>query len=241
MTLNKYYPDSEAVSKSSIGKQLEMELRIRIISQDISKETVLSENQLANEYQISRSPVREALRVLEKEKLLRLERMGVIITGISEADIEEIYDIRLLIESFVVNRLLESENNDLLIELNKIAEMMKVSIRYGDIDEFSKQDMKFHETIIYSINHQQIAMVWDQLKPVMECLVILSMRYRGLTNYDDFSRVIHNHQLIIQALSEKKTALVEDAFDKNFNDVQNKVESFWRSPEMLKKARDYSG
>src|SRR5699024_5616140 len=135
----------------------------------------------------------------------------------------------------------ESENNDLLIELNKIAEMMKVSIRYGDIDEFSKQDMKFHETIIYSINHQHIAMVWDQLKPVMECLVILSMRYRGLTNYDEFSRVIHNHQLIIQVLPEEKTAIVEDALDKNFNDVQNKVESFRRSPEMLKKARDYSG
>lgn len=218
-----------------------MELRIRIISQDILKDTVLSENQIANEYQISRSPVREALRVLEKEKLLRLERMGVVVMGISEADIEEIYDIRLLIESFVVNRLLELENKELLIELNKIVEMMKVSIRYQDIDEFSKQDLKFHETIIYSIHHQQIAMVWDQLKPVMECLVILSMRYRGITNYDDFSRVIQNHQLIIQALTEKKTDLVEAAFDKNFNDVQNKVESLWTSSDMLKKARDYIG
>lgn len=218
-----------------------MELRIRIISQDILKDTVLSENQIANEYQISRSPVREALRVLEKEKLLRLERMGVVVMGISEADIEEIYDIRLLIESFVVNRLLELENKELLIELNKIVEMMKVSIRYQDIDEFSKQDLKFHETIIYSIHHQQIAMVWDQLKPVMECLVILSMRYRGITNYDDFSRVIQNHQLIIQALTEKKTDLVETAFDKNFNDVQNKVESLWTSSDMLKKARDYIG
>ena len=142
------YPKKYVLQHLSIGKQLEKELRIRIISQHIQVGEILSENQIAKAYNVSRSPVREALRTLESERLLRLERMGVVILGMSEKDIEEVYDVRLMIESFVMKRLLERENNDTLVkELRKIHEMMHVAIKFQDMDEFSLQDMNFHETI----------------------------------------------------------------------------------------------
>lgn len=241
MTSKKFYPQKGLASSSSMGEQVVTELRMRIISQDIPKETVLSENQIAKEYQVSRSPVRDALKVLEKEQLIRLERMGVTVVGISETDIEEIYDIRLMIESFVVQRLLNSENDALLNELNKILEMMKIAIKYKDVDEFSLKDMEFHETIIKSIHHRQIMMVWTHLRPVMECLIILSMRYRSQVNYQDFDRILKNHELIIEALAQKEKTLIEKAFFKNFHDVQNKAEDLWTDPEMMQKAREFNG
>ena len=240
MDLYTFYPKKHMLQQASIGKQLEQELRIRIISQDIEKGTVLSENQIAKAYNISRSPVREALRTLESERLLRLERMGVVVLGVTKEDIEEMYDIRLMIESFVMNRLLKNENNERLVkELKKIHEMMNVAMKFGDIDEFSLQDLTFHETIIRSIGHQQMMIVWEQLRPVMECLLILSMRYRSLTDFDDFTRIIRNHAFIIETIEQKKHEQIEQAFYQNFDDVQNKVEDLWTSPEMLKKVREY--
>lgn len=241
MSLNYRYPEKGLPTSASMGQQVVTELRMQIISQDISKETILSENQLAKEYNVSRSPIRDALKILEKEQLVRLERMGAKVIGISATDIEEIYDIRLMIESFVVHRLINIKNDNLLNELNKILEMMEIAIKYKDVDEFSLRDMEFHETIIKSINHNQILMVWNQLRPVMECLILLSMRYRSQVNYEDFNRIIDNHRLIIEAFTKNDQPLIEKAFYVNFGDVQNKAEDLWTNQEMMKKAREFNG
>lgn len=221
-----------------MGEKVVSELRMRIISQAIEAGTVLSENQLANEYQVSRSPIREALQLLMKEGLIRLERMGAVVVGMSEQDIEEMYDIRLMIESFVFERLLHLENDSLLNELEKSMAMMKVAIKYKDIDAFSLQDIAFHETIIESINHRHIFRFWNHLKPVMECFIILSMRYRLKENYEDFERIIQNHELIIESIAKKDQDLIDQAFYQNFNDVQNKTENLWSSEEMMRKVRE---
>jgi|SRR5690625_95615 len=239
--MKKFYPNHGVSTSISMGEKVVTELRMRIVSQDIPKDSVLSENQIAKAYQVSRSPVREALKILEKERLIRLERMGAVVIGLSEQDIEEIYDIRLMIETFVTNRLVKSENDVLLNDLRKTLEMMKIAIKYGDVDEFSLKDIEFHELIIKSIGHKQILMVWSQLRPVMECLILLSMRYRSQVNYQDFDRILANHDLIIKALSNKDYKLIEQAFYSNFDDVQNRVEDLWTNSEMMAKARDYDG
>jgi len=165
------YPEKR-LAKSSIGQQVAADLRMRILSKDLKNGTVLSENRLSEEYNVSRSPIREALRILEREDLVQLNRMGAKVAGITEKDIDEIYDVRLMMESFVFKNLLKRENNDsLLRELNKILEMMKVAIKYKDADEFSFRDIEFHETIIRSIQHRYLFILWSNIKPVMECLI----------------------------------------------------------------------
>ncbi|SDC47906.1 transcriptional regulator, GntR family [Melghirimyces thermohalophilus] len=237
--LKGFYPEKR-LSKSSIGQRVAADLRMRIISKDLVNGTVLSENKLSEEYNVSRSPIREALRVLEREDLVQLNRMGAKVVGITERDIDEIYDVRLMMESFVFKHLLEEENNDELVtDLNKLLEMMKIAIKYKDADEFSFRDVEFHETIIKSINHRYLEILWSNIKPVMECLILLDMRHRMEENYDDFTRVIENHKLLIQSIQEKDRDLVEIAFCKNFNDVKKNSDGLWTNPESLKKANDY--
>lgn len=234
-----FYPEKR-LSKSSIGQQVAADLRMRILSRDLTNGTVLSENGLSEEYNVSRSPIREALRVLEREDLVQLNRMGAKVIGITEKDMDEIYDVRLMMESFVFKNLLERENNDkLLQELNKILEMMKVAIKYKDADEFSFRDIEFHETMIRSIQHRYIWILWSNIKPVMECLILLDMRHRMKNNDADFDRIIKNHQLLIQSIEEKDMQLVEEAFYKNFRDVKKKSDGLWTNSELLKKANEH--
>lgn len=236
-----FYPEKR-LSESSIGQQVAADLRMRIISKDLEHGSVLSENKLSEEYNVSRSPIREALRILEREDLVQLKRMGAKVIGITEKDIDEIYDVRLMMESFVFRHLLEEEDNDELIkDLNKILEMMKIAIKYKDADEFSFRDIEFHETIVKSIHHRYLGILWSNIKPVIECLILLDMRHRMEQNYEDFKRVLDNHELLIQSIIKKDKALMEEAFYRNFNDVKKNSDGLWTNPESLKRANDYHG
>ncbi|PGS66742.1 gluconate operon transcriptional repressor GntR [Bacillus thuringiensis] len=228
------YPE-KWLSKASTGDRVASELRMRIIAGEVESGTILSENKLAADFSVSRSPVREALKVLASENIIRLERMGAVVIGLTEKEIEEIYDVRLLIEKFIFERLVKMDTNDLVRELNKIMEMMKIAIKYHDSDEFSYQDLLFHETIIRTIEHSYILMIWNNLKPVMESLILLSMRNRFKEKYEDFERVIKNHELYIKAIESKDRALMIEALHLNFDDVQGNVEDFWMSQQMLSK------
>nr|WP_053368034.1 GntR family transcriptional regulator [Bacillus sp. FJAT-27245] len=226
------YPE-KWLSKASTGDRIAYELRMRIISGMIESGTTLSENKLAADFSVSRSPVRDALKILASENIIQLERMGAVVLGLSEKEIEEIYDVRLLIETFVFERLVRMDVSDLVKELSKIQEMMKVAIKYHDADEFSYQDVLFHETIIRAVNHSYILMIWNNLKPVMESFILLSMRMRFKEKYDDFKRIVENHDLYIEAIKTKDRSLMIKSLHQNFDDVQGKVEDLWRSQQML--------
>jgi GntR family transcriptional regulator of gluconate operon len=223
------------LSKASAGDRVTCELRMRIISGMIESGSVLSENKLAADFDVSRSPIREALKILSSENLIRLERMGAVVSGLTEKEIDEIYDVRLLIETFVFERLVKIETKDLVRELSKILEMMNIAIKYRDADEFSYQDIRFHETIIQSINHSYIMMIWNNAKPVMEAFILLSMRVRFEQKYDDLTRIMNNHQLYIEAIDSKNRDLMIQSLHQNFDDVQGKVEDLWRSQQMFSK------
>ncbi|WP_090737595.1 GntR family transcriptional regulator [Paenibacillus sp. Mc5Re-14] len=228
------YP-SKWLLKASTGDRVTSELRMRIISGAIESGTILSENKLAADFAVSRSPIREALKILASENIIRLERMGAVVMGLSEKEIEEIYDVRLLIESFVFERLIKMDTHDLAKELSKILEMMKVAVKYSDADEFSYQDVLFHETIIRAVNHSYILMIWNNLKPVMESLILLSMRMRFKEKYEDFTRIVKNHELYIEAIQAKDRDLMIKSLHVNFDDVQGKVEDLWMSQQLLSK------
>ncbi|MDF2856169.1 MAG: gluconate operon transcriptional repressor [Neobacillus sp.] len=222
-------------SKASAGDRVTSELRMRIISGLIESGTILSENKLAADFSVSRSPIREALKILASENIIRLERMGAVVIGLTEKEIQEIYDVRLLIETFVFERLVKQDTNELVRELNKIVEMMKITIKYHDADEFSYQDVLFHETIIRAINHSYILMIWNNAKPVMESLILLSMRMRFKEKYDDFPRIVKNHELYIEAINTKDRDLMITSLHQNFDDVQEKVDDLWMSQQLLSK------
>ncbi|MCD7035377.1 GntR family transcriptional regulator [Metabacillus sp. GX 13764] len=235
------YP-AKWLAKASAGERIACELRISIISGMIESGTILSENKIAAEFSVSRSPVRDALKILASENMVQLKRMGATVTGLTDKHIEEIYDVRLMIESFVFERMVKLDTEELVKELSKIHEMMKIAIKYGDADEFSLQDLLFHETIIRSINHSYLLMIWDNLKPVMESLILLSMRVRFREKYEDFERVLDNHELYIKAIRSKDRNLMIQSLHQNFDDVQGKVEDLWMSQQLLSKGakKDHS-
>src|SRR5690625_2305957 len=93
---------------------------------------------------------------------------------------------------------------------------MNVSVNYEDYEELTLQDLAIHETIIKSINHNRIWIMWSELKPLMECFILLSMRKRFTEAPGEFERIIENHQFINDAIVNKEWILDEKELKRNF-------------------------
>ncbi|MBM6508008.1 GntR family transcriptional regulator [Staphylococcus pasteuri] len=209
------------------GESIAAEIRLGIINGDIESETWLTENQIAKLFNVSRSPVRDAFKLLQTDQLIHLERMGAQVLTFGEQEKRELYDLRLMLESFAFSRLRTQDTQPIAKEMKKQLEMMKVAVQFEDAESFTKHDFEFHEAMILASNHQYLKTFWYHLKPVMESLILLSMRRRMLQNPDDFERIHRNHNFFVEAVDNKDSDKLREAFHLNFDDVGKDIEGFW--------------
>ncbi|HLR19369.1 MAG TPA: GntR family transcriptional regulator [Staphylococcus sp.] len=220
------YPEQwlEGVSK---GEMIAAEIRLKIVEGTITTDTLLTENQIAKEYNVSRSPVRDAFKLLKQDQLIHLERMGAEVLPFDENEKKELYDLRIMLESFAFSRIKNLDHNLIVKELRKQLEMMKVAVQFEDAEAFTEHDMKFHEVTILASKHQYLKTFWNNLRPVMEALILLSMRQRMSEKPEDFERIHHNHEVFIEAVANQDAAKLREAFHLNFDDVGEDIDSFW--------------
>lgn len=209
------------------GESIAAEIRLGIVSGDIEADTLLTENQIAKQFNVSRSPVRDAFKLLQADQLIQLERMGAQVLSFGEQEKREMYDLRLMLESFAFTRLKDHDTETIAKDMKKQLEMMKVAVQFEDAEAFTKHDFEFHEVIIWAANHQYLKSFWNHLKPVMESLILLSMRHRMATDKKDFDRIHQNHQVFIDAIEQYDAEKLREAFHLNFDDVGKNIEGFW--------------
>ena len=110
--------------------------------------TPLIEAKLSAELGVSRTPVREAIRQLELDGLVRVvPNCGAVVVGISEKDIEDIYTIRQKIEGLSARWAAERIAQDELDDLKLILELQEFYLSKKDFSQIFLLDSQFHETI----------------------------------------------------------------------------------------------
>ncbi|MDX1710687.1 MAG: GntR family transcriptional regulator [Rhodovibrionaceae bacterium] len=96
---------AQPIERTSIPAALSDALRRRILRGEIGEGEQLRQETIAAEYDVSRMPVREALRQLEAEGLVRFSpHKGAVVTSLSPSEIEEVFDLRALIEPDLLRR-----------------------------------------------------------------------------------------------------------------------------------------
>lgn len=140
---------------------------------------------------------------------------------------KELYDLRLMLESFAFSKIKHIDRAPITKEMRKHLEMMKVAVKFEDAEAFTQHDIQFHEAMINASNHQYLQTFWNHLKPVIETLVLLSMRHRMEQDKADFERIHSNHEVFIEAVEQYDSTKLREAFHLNFDDVGEDIESFW--------------
>ncbi|MFC5652694.1 GntR family transcriptional regulator [Paenibacillus solisilvae] len=213
----KQYPSSW-LKGVSLGEAIACELRLQIINGTVGPGHILSENGIAADFGTSRSPVRDAMKTLSNEGLIRLERMGAVVLGLGLKDVEELYDVRYLIESFVQRRLAGTQTDALISRLRQTIDKMELAAKHQDAVEFSYQDFSFHEAIITEAQHARMLHLWRSIREVVIAVMLITTKEVFTMGEAKISDVIDKHRRIIQGLESKDADRIEAGVRSYFAD-----------------------
>ena len=172
------------------------ELKRQILVGEISPGTRMMEVELADVMGVSRTPVREAIRKLEKEGLVTIEpRKGAYASNISIKDMVDVLEVRQGLEGMAAaiasGKITERQKADLL----NVVEKYKAAVESANIEEIIKYDEEFHSMIISISGNKTLMQVFSTVQE-------LALRFRYIY-YDDFNRyesMPREHQLIEEAI-----------------------------------------
>lgn len=178
---------------AGIADNLATALEEEIIFLQLSPGERLIEEDIAARYGVSRSPVRDALRTLEREGLVMREaRKGIWVTPMSLRDFDEIYRCRAALEALAAEQAARSEDTALKAQLWQVLEQMRAARAAGDVQQFFLHDIRGSE-LIYSLADDQT------LQRLLKGLEKQAMRYRFVMysrsqtlvdlSFDDTARV----------------------------------------------------
>ncbi len=168
----------------------------------------LRENTIAKELGVSRTPVREALRQLELEGLVKIvPNKGACVTGITKKDVKDIYAIRSLLEGLCVRWATEHITDAQIEELEEVillSEFHLKRVKEGQTQQVTELDGKFHE-ILYEASNSRI------LKHVLSDFhkYVRMVRKSSVANPARAERSIEEHKDILHAIKNRDANAAE--------------------------------
>lgn len=166
----------------------------------------LNESQLAQRYGVGKTPVREALGVLQQEGLVEVvPRVGYLTSRITLQDVDDIFDLRKIVESAAVERAATAITEEALERL----EHLHSSYRPGDRESyprFLEENLEFHRTIAEASGNQRLVEVIIPLLEQMQRLIILKL---DLSIGAD--ELVEQHHQILAALRQRDPVRARDA------------------------------
>ncbi|MFZ3579356.1 GntR family transcriptional regulator [Virgibacillus sp. DJP39] len=151
--------------RATLQYKVTTKLREVILKGNFEEGDRLVQEEWATKLGVSRMPIREALRQLEVEGLVRMEpRRGAIVTPISISDIKEIYQLRAILEGEAVERSLPFLEQEDIKELELLyKEMIPLGDNEKDVEEFMKLNADFHRILRHGCPWRRIHSMIDTL------------------------------------------------------------------------------
>ncbi|SMF56059.1 DNA-binding transcriptional regulator, GntR family [Xaviernesmea oryzae] len=136
------------VKKETIERQVYLTLRREILESRLQPGQRIIQDELASRLGTSRIPLRGALKALEANGLLTLDAKGYYsVADFGEADIQEIYSLRLLLEPHAAREAISKIRDDEITRLDHVNQAMKRAIIDGDRDRWTELNEEFHLTL----------------------------------------------------------------------------------------------
>lgn len=180
-------------------------IRDDILNGKYKKGEKIVEAKLAEEFNVSRTPVREALKQLELDDLVEnIPNRGVVVKGISKQDIIDIFTIRLAIEGIAVEWAIERMDHVDLQKIKEIYELMEFYTFKKDIEKFAELNTKFHEAIYKATKSRYLENVLKNYQVFMKVV-----RYQSLEKPGRLEGALMEHKRILEALSSKDVKMAK--------------------------------
>lgn len=193
------------IAPTALYQEVAERLRQRIFAHELTPGTWIDEQKLAEQYGISRTPLREALKVLASEGLVELRpRRGCYVTEISRQDLDDIFPLMALLEGRCAADAVKSATADDIEELQGIHERLEAAARDDRIDAFFDANQEFHKKIQELSGNRWLLSVIQDLRKVLKLSRLHSLSLEGR-----LQQSLKEHRDIMAAIKARDTANAE--------------------------------
>lgn len=163
------------------------------------------EQEIAESFGISRTPIREAFRQLESEGFITVTpRKGAVVSPITDKDVSEFYAIKSLLEGFAAKTACLTLTPKELKKLETLNAQMEKCAERDDVKGFFRLDNQFHDTFLKACGNEKLCNLIHQLVQQFERFRITALALPGRMRDS-----VRQHNEIIEAFKTGNTALVE--------------------------------
>ena len=211
-----------------IGKFKDLNFRPHVLGEQVSNiltEAILVgvlkggdqliEAELQKQFGISRSPLREAFRDLEKKGLVAIiPRKGTFVKRITRKDIEENFPVRAVLEGLAAGEAYQKMSPEVLSKMEQILEKMSLAVKNNDTKSYWRNHLEFHDTFIKASGY-------DILIDILKTLRMHSLWYRFSYQYyqEDLQGSLDIHRKIYEFFRDQQADKQQIA-----NLVQNHIQ-----------------
>ncbi|UZJ78591.1 GntR family transcriptional regulator [Fictibacillus sp. KU28468] len=171
-------------------------LKEAIINGLFKKNEVITEKRALEEFNISRTPFREAVQSLETEGwLVSIPYKGTFVSPVTKKDIEDVFELRMLVELHIVTKISSSISEKSLEELENIILLMEREMSQGNEDEFIILDREFHKTLYDLAENKRLISISEQISDLFRRIGV-----QVIHRQNRCEEVISEHKKIVQGL-----------------------------------------
>lgn len=179
-------------------------LKSRILSGELCSDAPLKERDLAEEFGISRTPVREALRQLVSEKLVRIvPNVGAFVGSFSWKDAVEIFAVRKVLEAFAAQLTTPRLTAVQIADLENVLKKSELAMQKADVGGYMKCDEEFHAGLNENCGNQHLT---EMIQNVNDKTKLARLRLSLFQNKESTRLSLKEHKAILSCLKAKDAA-----------------------------------
>jgi DNA-binding GntR family transcriptional regulator len=196
------------IQPTNLRDQVVDQIRAAIIEGRLKPDDHIVESMLTEQIGVSRTPIREALILLEQDGLVvSYQNRGSFVRSFSEQDVHDIFTMRTTLENFAgelsIDRMTEVDHQ----HLEFLIEQQRTAIAADNFRQVRSIDMHFHEYIVNFSGHSLLIRNWQQI--VAQIAAVLYIRAEAIPEYDEYLAV-RDHMLIVDAYRKRDLALLRE-------------------------------
>ena len=185
-------------------------IRQRIYSRELEPGSWIDEMKMAEAFGISRTPLREALKVLAAEGLVTMKvRRGAYVTEVSEKDLRDVYHLLSLLESDAAATVAEQATAAQLEQLQLLHQELEAAV--ANADQFFRVNEAFHMQLLALCDNRFLSQVVADLRKVMKL-----NRHQSLFKRGRIEDSLQEHAAIVQALTQRNPGAARQAMHTHF-------------------------
>ena len=207
-------------------------IRADILACTLAPGAHIHENDLAVRYDVSKSPVRDALLRLEVEGLIEvLPRKGYRVRPISIVDVGELYEMRLLLEKACVRRAIEAADDETLAGFDAFRTAGRLGDHSGSLAEWVRYNRQFHRAIAVAGGNQRLARSASEVIDQFDRLTFVGVANVGRDGAA--GKLVAEHGALIDAIQARDKGLAQRLIGSHIKHSKKRVFAAFKNPAIV--------